>query len=144
MKYFLALFFIALVFCLGACSYSKKLQASAPSPPLTLPLHLPDTLPTLPASEIDLPLKVYARPILVMADSMVPKEFTSDGWPNYLQSSCDFRYKYRFTRSAFILSCTNNKLNLQLSGNYQVAGGRCFCTLNKPVSPWISGTCGFG
>jgi len=29
-------------------------------------------------------------------------------------------------------------------GNYQVAGSRCVCSMNKPVTPWISGSCGFG
>jgi hypothetical protein len=31
-----------------------------------------------------------------------------------------------------------------MKGNYQVAGSRCLCAVGKPVSPWISGNCGFG
>jgi len=141
MKFNPVLLFIAFLFCLGSCSPSKKL--TAPATP-SVPLHLPDTLPTLPLSEIDLPVKIYARPLLAMADSIVPKEFTSQGWPNFLQPSCDFRYKYRFVRSGFTLTCVNNKFVLQVAGNYQVSGSRCICAANKPVSPWISGTCGFG
>lgn len=124
--------------CLTSCSSSKKLSSPAVS------IHVPDTLPPLPVSEIDLPLKVPGRPLLAIADSIVPKEFVSEGWPAYLQTSCDFRYKYRFVRSAFTISCTNNQLYLQLKGNYQVAGGKCLCAMGKPVSPWISGNCGFG
>ena len=138
MKYYLVLFAGALALCLGSCSSSKQLSVPATT------IHLPDTLPSLPDSRIDLPLKVAGRPLLAFADSMVPREFTSDGWPNYLQTSCDFRYKYRFVRSGFTLTCNDNTLHVQMRASYQVAGGRCFCTLGKPVSPWISGNCGFG
>jgi len=132
--------FSALALCLGSCSPSKKIMTPAPS----VSLHLPDTLPALPASEIDLPIRIYAPPLLARIDSLVPKEFTSQGWPEYLQQSCDFRYKYRFVRSGFTLTCTNNKFGLQMTGHYQVAGSRCICVAGKPASPWISGTCGFG
>ncbi len=137
---------LTLAVCLGSCSPSKK---SMTTPQVTAPqstaiLQLPDTLPALPVSEIDLPLKICGRPILALADSMVPKEFNSDKWPAYLQPSCDFRYKYRFVRSGFTISCSNNKLGLLFMGSYQVAGSRCICALDKPVSPWINGTCGFG
>lgn len=125
---------------LASCSSSKKLVTAAPS----IPFHIPDTLPALPVSEIDLPLKVCIRPLLARADSIMPKNFTSYAWPAYTQPSCDFRYKYHFVRSAFTLNCSNNLLNLQLTCSYQVAGSRCICALGKPVSPWLSGTCGFG
>lgn len=131
--------FICVLVCyLSACSSSKKLS----SPAVTI--HIPDTLPTLPVSEIDLPLKVPGRPLLATIDSIVPKEFSSEGWPAYLQTSCDFRYKYRFVRSAFTIGCANNLLTVRLRGNYQVAGAKCLCAMGKPVSPWISGNCGFG
>lgn len=128
------------LFVLGSCSSSKKLS----TPATVVTLQLPDTLPALPISEIDLPLKICSRPWLAMADSMVPMEFTSDGWPAYMQASCEFRYKYRFVRSGFTLACTDNNAVLLMNGNYQVAGSRCFCALDKPVSPWVSGSCGFG
>jgi Domain of unknown function (DUF4403) len=137
MTYFPAWLLLALIGSLGSCSPSKKLSAPA------VVLSVPDSLPALPLSEIDLPLKIAGRPLLASADSLVPKEFLSDRWPGYLQSSCDFRYKYRFVRSGFTVHCANNKLSVQMQGNYQVAGSRCFCALNKPVSPWISGNCGF-
>ena len=123
---------------LWSCSSSKKISAAAAN------ALVPDSLPPLPASEIDIPLKVAGHPLLQIADTVVPKEFTSEGWPSFLQTSCEFRYKYRFVRSGFNLSCTNNKISLQMGGSYQVAGGRCLCAMGKPVSPWISGICGFG
>jgi uncharacterized protein DUF4403 len=140
-KRYLSLLIPVLLFFLGSCSSSKKVMTS---PLSTAPLNLPDSLPTLPVSEIDLPLKIAGRPLLALADSLVPKEFNSAGWPAYQQPTCDFRYKYRFVRSAFTISCSNNKLGLQFMGSYQVAGSKCLCAMDKPVSPWISGTCGFG
>ncbi|HVU58110.1 MAG TPA: DUF4403 family protein [Puia sp.] len=124
-----------------SCHSSRK-AVGTPAP--TTIVQMPDSLPPLPASEIDIPLKVAGRPLLQIADTIVPKEFTSEGWPSFLQTSCEFRYKYRFVRSAFNLSCTNNKISLQMGGSYQVAGGRCVCAMGKPMSPWISGNCGFG
>jgi hypothetical protein len=136
MNRFSALVLICIIFFAVSCSSSKKAGTA-------LLMHLQDSLPVLPASEIDLPVKIFAPPLLARAESIVPKEFTSDGWPNYFQPSCDFRYKYRFVRSGFGISCTDNAIGVQMTGNYQVTGGRCFCSLNKPISPWISGSCGF-
>jgi hypothetical protein len=130
------LIFLVLPLVFISCSSPRKISASG--------YNLPDTLPALPTSQIDLPLKINAKPILFKANFFVPAQFTSDGWPNYAQPSCDFRYKYRFVRSGFSVSCANNQLGIQLTGNYQVAGARCICSMNKPVSPWVSGSCGFG
>jgi len=84
------------------------------------------------------------KPLLAMMDSITAKEFTSDKWPNYFQPSCDFRYKYRFVRSPFIFSCINNKINIGFQGSYQIAGSKTVCAFDKQVSPWVSGSCGFG
>ena len=129
--------FILMAMVFWACSPAKKLT----TPSVTLALA--DTLPALPQSEIDIPIKLAGRPLLAAADSLFPKEFTSPGWPAYLQSSCDFRYKYRFVRSAFNIRCSNNHLTVGMECTYQVAGGRSLCAGGKPVSPWISGYCGF-
>ncbi|HKP32072.1 MAG TPA: DUF4403 family protein, partial [Chitinophagaceae bacterium] len=99
---------------------------------------------TLPLSEIDIPIKVYFPPLLARAESMVPKEFTSEKWPDYTQSSCDFRYKYRFIRSPLQISIVNNQANISFGGNYQIAGSRSVCAFGKTIAPWISGSCGFG
>jgi Domain of unknown function (DUF4403) len=125
----------------GSCSPAKKL--SAPSIPNSMAISLPDTLPALPQSEIDIPIKIAGRPFLAAADSVFPREFTSLGWPAYLQPSCDFRYRYRFVRSPFTLRCTNNRVSVGMQCSYQVAGGHSLCAGGKPVSPWISGYCGF-
>ena len=137
MRHRSTLLLAALAILLGACHSSKHLTAPAAT------LSLPDTLPALPASEIDIPVRIAGTPLLRAVDSMVPREFVSQGWPAYLQTSCDFRYRYRFVRSGFDIRCTNNHLSVAMSGSYQVAGGRCLCAAGKPVSPWISGYCGF-
>src|ERR1700750_2207913 len=101
----------AIVFSLVSCTASHKISAVA---------VLPDTLPALPASEIDVPVKIAAKPILAKAELIVPIEFTSESWPNFVQPSCDFRYKYRFLRSPLAISCVNNKLGVSFTGSYQV------------------------
>src|SRR6185437_13868460 len=131
------LLFVLTVLSFWACSPAKKLTA----PSVTV--ALPDSLPPLPQSEIDIPIKLAGRPLLAAADSIFPKEFTSTGWPGYLQPTCDFRYKFRFVRKGFHIRCINNFLSVRMECDYQVAGGRSVCASGKPVSPWISGYCGF-
>jgi hypothetical protein len=117
-----------------ACSSSKKTVSSEEE-------RL--SLPELPLSELDIPLKIAAKPVLEKAESLVPAEFTSDGWPEFMHPSCDFRYKYRFVRSALQVTCSNNLINIRFGGTYQVSGSKCLCTAGIPVTPWISGNCGF-
>ena len=115
---------VCLLFTLAAitgCSGSKKTAAARPTTTATDN----DSLPPLPISEIDIPIKIYTRPLLSKAETMVPKEFTSDKWPDYTQSSCDFRYKYRFVRSGLTFSLANNQAAIGFGGNYQIAGSRC-------------------
>jgi hypothetical protein len=117
-----------------ACSSSKKTTSSEEEQ---------QTLPELPLSELDIPVKIAAAPVLAKAEKLVPAEFTSDAWPEFMHPSCDFRYKYRFVRTNLQVTCTNNLLNIHFGGNYQVSGSKCLCTAGIPVTPWISGNCGF-
>jgi len=121
---------------LMSCGSSRKATVSTPI--------IPDSLPPLQISEIDIPIKVYLPPLLTRMETMVPKEFTSDKWPDYTQSSCDFRYKYKFIRTPIRFSINNNQAAIVFGGNYQIAGSRSVCAFDKPVAPWISGSCGFG
>lgn len=100
-------------------------------------------LPELPLSELDIPIKLAAAPVMAKAEKLVPAEFTSDAWPEFLHPSCDFRYKYRFLRTSLQVSCINNLVSVRFGGNYQVSGSKCLCTAGIPVTPWISGNCGF-
>lgn len=126
---------VASLSILFSCSNTKKVSISTIEP---------RTLPALPASQINIPVRIYISPLLKIMDSMTAKEFTSDRWPNYFQPTCDFRYKYRFLRSPFTFSCINNKVNISFQGSYQIAGSKTICAFDKQVSPWVSGSCGFG
>src|ERR1700676_2391601 len=117
-----------------ACSSAKKTGSSKEEQP---------SLPELPLSELDIPVKIAAAPILAKAEKLVPAEFTSDSWPEFMNPSCDFRYKYRFIRTGLQVSCINNLISIRFGGNYQVSGSKCLCTAGFPVTPWISGNCGF-
>jgi len=136
MKHILGL--VALLICISACNSSKKVTIQ---PTAETPARL---LPALPSSIINIPFKIYMKPLLAMMDSGTAKEFTNDKWPNYNQTDCDFRYKYRFVRSPFIFGCVNNKVTISFRGNYQIAGSRTVCTFDKQTAPWVSGSCGFG
>ena len=131
-KYF---FLAAAAVSLFSCSSSKKAQ-SGPG--------VATSLPTQPESNINIPVKVVMTPILARASVLIPKEVSSDGWPQYLQTACDFHYKYRFVPGAFTFNCINNQVLVKLSGVYQVSGERCICAFGKQTTPWIGGSCGFG
>ncbi|OQP62293.1 hypothetical protein A3860_28415 [Niastella vici] len=128
---------VALLFCITACNSSKKVTIQPTETPARL-------LPALPGSTINLPFKIYMKPLLAMMDSGTSKEFTNDKWPNFTQSGCDFRYKFRFVRSPFVFSCVNNKVTIGFRGSYQIGGSKTICTFDKQISPWVTGSCGFG
>jgi hypothetical protein len=128
-------YLVPILFLLLSCSSSKKISASKQ--------EQEQTLPDLPPSELDIPIRMAAAPVLAKAEQLVPTEFTSDAWPDFMHPSCDFRYKYRFIRTSLQISCVNNMIGIRFGGNYQVSGSKCVCTAGFPVTPWISGNCGF-
>ena len=135
------------ILLLSFVSLNVLLSCSAPkkaSSPESASLVVERTLPPLPESRINIPVKVAMRPLLEKMEAVTAKQFTSDKWPDYYQSSCDFRYKYRFLRSPFTFSCVNNVVNIGFQGHYQIAGSKTVCAFDKQLSPWISGSCGFG
>jgi hypothetical protein len=122
---------------LGACSChtTRKAAVLGPGGP---------GLPALPESNINVPVKIYMASFLKKASGMIPKEVTSEGWPNFLQTSCDFHYKYRFVPGSFSFNCANNDILVKLNGTYQVWGEKCICAFGKQSTPWVGGSCGFG
>lgn len=126
------------IFLLAGCSTSKKNTTSQP------PVPVRKTLPPLPETILNLPVKIAIHPFLLQAENLAPKEITSTGWPEYINSSCDFRYKYRFVRSVFQFACVNNRITVTINGNYQIAGSKSVCVINQAVYPWVNGSCGFG
>jgi len=130
------LFYLTLPLLFISCVASRKSNYTT-IPPVTV-------LPPLPESNINVSVKVAMTPFLAKAAVLVPKEVTSDGWPQYLQTSCDFHYKYRFVPGGFLFNCVNNQVMVKLSGTYQVSGEKCVCAFGQQTSPWIGGSCGFG
>ncbi len=134
---FLHLFLYSGVICLLlSCGASKTATTTSPI--------VKRTLPPLPQSKIYLPVKIYLKPLLAKMDSSTSKEFTSENWPQFFQSACDFRYMYRFVRSPFTFSIQNNAVNIGFRGYYQIAGSKSLCAFNKQIAPWVTGSCGFG
>ncbi len=116
-------------------------SAKPGSTPAETPARL---LPALPVSQVNIPIKVNMKPLLNVMEAGTAKQFTNDKWPDYTQSSCDFRYQYRFLRAPFTFSCINNKVSIAFRGSYQIAGAKRICAFEKQVSPWVGGSCGFG
>lgn len=131
MKHFVLL---PLLILFLACTSPKKTTGSGKEQ---------QSLPELPLSELDIPIRIASAAVLAKAEKLVPSEFTSNGWPEFMHPSCDFRYKYRFVRTSLQITCSNNLINIRFGGNYQVSGSKCLCTAGIPVTPWISGNCGF-
>ncbi|KYP14894.1 MAG: hypothetical protein A1D16_07845 [Flavihumibacter sp. CACIAM 22H1] len=121
----------------SACGTAKKTTSPVSQP-------IVKTLAPLTESVIHIPVKVVIKPFLQQAEQLAPKEITSEGWPAYMPSGCDFRYKYRFLRAGFQFSCLNNRVTMNMNGKYQIAGSKTVCVLGQSVSPWINGSCGFG
>lgn len=128
-----------LISCSGA---GKSTNTSSPLPDRKNDIVLP-ALPELPRSSIQIPVKIHIKDALDFMDTSTDIEFTSENWPDYFHASCDFRYKYRFVRSPFQFAINNNEVNISFRGNYQIAGSKTVCALNRPVIPWVSGSCGF-
>ena len=133
-----------LKWCFFLCVSSSLLSCVSSHKSAYNTLPVATVLPALPESNINVPVKVVMTPFLAKAAVLVPKEVTSDGWPQYLQTSCDFHYKYRFVPGGFTFNCVNNQVQVRLSGTYQVAGEKCVCAFGQQTSPWIGGGCGFG
>lgn len=128
---------------LTACGSSRKTSQS-PDRANSVATKPANYLPPLHESVLNIPVKVAVGPFLSMAENLAPREIRSEGWPDYLLSSCDFRYKYRFVRSTFQFNCINNRITVTMNGNYQIAGSKTVCVMGQSVSPWINGSCGFG
>ncbi|MHA4845298.1 DUF4403 family protein [Flavitalea antarctica] len=131
------LIFSMLMLALVSCSTQKTTTT-------TISRTEKRSLPSLPVSQINIPVKLNMKVLIRQMDSLMAKEFTSEKWPDYLQTSCEFRYKYRFIRSPVSFTCINNRVSIGFTGNYQIAGSKAACAFGKQVSPWISGSCGFG
>ncbi|HET9431659.1 MAG TPA: DUF4403 family protein [Chitinophagaceae bacterium] len=102
-------------------------------------------LDSLPLSEINIPIQVNLRPFYVMAEKSVDTLFTSPGYPNnWVQESCDTRYKYIFRRSPLNLKARGNTMDIGFTGFYRIIGSTRACVRGAAISPWTPPCrCGF-
>jgi hypothetical protein len=99
---------------------------------------------SLRLSFVRVPVKMNATKLLKQASGIITKELTNDEWPKYTQNGCEYRYKYRFIKDTVLFEMQNNYLEAHIKGKYQLAGSACECLRNKPVTPIITESCGFG
>jgi hypothetical protein len=99
---------------------------------------------SLRTSFVRVPVKMNAAKLLRQASGVITKELTNEEWPKYTQNGCEYRYKYRFIKDTVLFGMQNNYLEAHIKGRYQLAGSVCECKKNKPISPFITESCGFG
>jgi len=133
-------FVLLLVVIISATSCSRKIN---PEKPTLAPTAF--KLDSLPDSEIDIPIQVNLKPIYAMAEKNVDLLFTSPNYPNdWVQPSCDTRYKYSFRRSPLQMKGAGNSLNLGFMGYYRIIGSTRVCVSGTALSPWTPACrCGF-
>ncbi len=101
--------------------------------------------PSLPPSEINIPLSIDLRAVAAVAEKNVSTVFTSPNYPNdWIESDCSTRYKYQFRRSPFTMQMTGNRLDLRFTGLYKITGSTRACVNGTILSPWTPPCrCGF-
>ena len=102
-------------------------------------------LDSLPASEINIPVRINLRPLYALADRQVDTVFTSPNYPaGWVQQGCDTRYRYRFRRGPLQLKAVGNRLDLGFTGYYRIAGSTRVCIAGAAISSWTAPcTCGY-
>ncbi len=80
---------------------------------------------------------------MAKAEKLVPANSLQTGGPNSCILPVTFAISTVSQEPALQMSCNNNLFSIHFGGNYQVSGSKCLCTAGIPVTPWISGNCGF-
>ncbi len=121
-------------------TYAQKIN---PENPDLSPTHF--RMDSLPNSEINIPIQINLRPIFDMAEKSVDTVFTSPKYPDdWVQETCDTRYKYIFRRSPLQMKATGASLQLGFMGYYKIIGSTRICVNGAVMSPWTPPCrCGF-
>ncbi|HEX5653877.1 MAG TPA: DUF4403 family protein [Chitinophagaceae bacterium] len=100
---------------------------------------------SLPVSEINIPIQVSLKPLFELAEKKVDSVFTSPNYPqDWVQSSCDTRYKYSFRRGPLQMRAAGNTMTLGFTGYYKIIGSTRVCVSGTAISPWTPPCrCGF-
>ncbi len=98
-----------------------------------------------PVSTIDVPVSADMKSYITQAENSVPTKFADN------QQPCGgLRYSYTFTRTPFIITGSNNIVNLKFTGSYGIAASYCakcgnlFGNGPQCLVPVLSAQCGMG
>ena len=102
-------------------------------------------LDSLPDSEINIPIQVNLKPVYQIAEKNLDTVFTSPNYPDdWVQESCDVRYKYVFRRGPLQMSGAGTFLDMGFTGFYKIIGSTRICINGTVISPWTpTCRCGF-
>ena len=134
-KPFLALFILPLLFY--SCATVKPLA------PANTAVDIPKLVQ--PLSNIEMPVSVDLNKYFLQAENSVPNKFGDN------QQPCEgLRYTYTFTRSPFVITGSNNVVNLKFTGNYGFVASYCAKCSGllgsgpQCIVPVLSAQCGWG
>lgn len=134
-KQFLAAFILP--FILYSCKTLKPLA------PVSTAVEIPKIVQ--PVSNIEVPVSVDLKSYFTQAEHSVPNKYSDN------QQPCEgLRYNYTFTRTPFIITGSNNIVNLKFTGSYGFTASYCAkCTTllgsgAQCVVPVVSAQCGVG
>ena len=134
-KPFLALFILPLLFY--SCATVKPLA------PANTAVDIPKLVQ--PLSNIEVPVSVDLNKDFLQDENSVPNKFGDN------QQPCEgLRYTYTFTRSPFVITGSNNVVNLKFTGNYGFVASYCAKCSGllgsgpQCIVPVLSAQCGWG
>jgi len=98
-----------------------------------------------PISNVEVPVTVDLKTYFVQAENSVPNKYSDN------QQPCEgLRYNYTFTRTPFIITGSNNVVNLKFTGSYGFTASycaKCSSLLGSGpqcIVPTVSAQCGVG
>jgi hypothetical protein len=98
-----------------------------------------------PVSNVEVPVTVDLKTYFVQAENSVPNKYSDN------QQPCEgLRYNYTFTRTPFIITGSNNVVNLKFTGSYGFTASycaKCSSLLGSGpqcIVPTVSAQCGVG
>ena len=114
-----------------------------PLAPVSAAAEIPDIVQ--PVSNIEVPVTADLRSYFIQAENSVPTKYADN------QQPCEgLRYNYTFTRTPFVITGSNNVVNLKFTGSYGFTAAycaKCSSLLGSGaqcIVPTVSAQCGVG
>jgi hypothetical protein len=133
-KYFFAVLVLPLFF---SCKTLKPLA------PANTEVDIPKLIQ--PLSNVEVPVTVDLKSYFIQAENSVPTKYSDN------QQPCQgIRYAYTFTRTPFVITGSNNVVNLKFTGSYGFTASYCakcsdiLGTGPQCLTPILSAQCGVG